>query len=194
MTSLSPPLSRALALTVLFVAIAGTWSLAVQPVLDVIFAGEQELTSAATLLARYRAVAEMRAATQAQLDTLRRDPMAGRLVLEGNNAQVAAAELQNRLKRLIESNGAVMKSAQVLPTRDEGNFRRTTLRITMEADTEGIQKIFHSLETSSPLLFIDNVEVRSRQLNSLRQQQPTKRMADLIVGFDVYGYLRVAAQ
>ena len=184
---LSPSVRRTVALALLLLALLGGWSVLVAPVINIMHNGGQSLVDARELLGRYRAIAQTREAAQAQEQVLRRQASAGRLVLEGANEQLAAADLQARLKRLIESNGAVMKSTQILPPREEGNFRRVILRVAMDTNIEGLQKIFHTLEMTDPLLFVDNIEIRSRQLQDTKPAQ--RHLADLMVNYDVYGYL-----
>jgi general secretion pathway protein M len=187
MMVLSTSVRRTLALALLLLALLGSWSVLVAPVINIMRNGGQSLADARELLGRYRAIAQTREAALAQEQVLRRQASAGRLVLEGANEQLAAADLQARLKRLIESNGAVMKSTQILPPREEGNFRRVILRVAMETNIEGLQKIFHTLEMTNPLLFVDNIEIRSRQLQDTKPAQ--RHLADLMVNYDVYGYL-----
>jgi general secretion pathway protein M len=181
--------SRILAVALLLAALLAGWALAVAPLLAMIAEGEQELADAEERLFRLKRIAAARRALEAEANLLRQDAASGRLALGGANAQLAAAEMQDRVKRLVESNGAVLKSTQVLAGREEKGFRRVALRVTIEGDTDAAQKIFHALETVPPLLFLDNVEIRSRGVQTASAGR--RSIAELIIAYDLYGFQRL---
>lgn len=106
-------------------------------------------------------------------------------LLQSANDSLAAADLQNRLKLLVESVHGDLRSTQMLATRSEGNFRRVSIRSQIAVDVVGLQKIFYSLETSSPLLFLDNIDIRVRP----DRKGGAANQGPLDVSFDVYGFM-----
>lgn len=191
MTALSLPVRRAAALGLLTAVVAIVWLLGPQPYLDALAAADAEVAQAQSLVARYARLAAEKGSLQAQVGAMRAERGRGQGTFPGDNAQLVAADMQNRVKRLVESSAAVLRSTQVLPTRDESGFRQVSIRVTMETEIDGVQKIFHALESASPYLFLNNVDMRSRAIRSLRQT-PDKAMS-LNVTFDIYGYMRVPA-
>ena len=191
MTALSLPVRRAVALGLLAAVLAIVWLLGPQPYLDSLSAAQADVARAQNLVARYARLAAEKGALQAQVAALRADRGRGQGTFPGDNAQLVAANMQDRVKRLVESSSAVLRSTQVLPTRDESGFRQVSIRVTMETEIEGVQKIFHALESANPYLFLNNVDIRSRVIRSVRQS--TDKAMSLNVTFDIYGYMRVPA-
>ena len=191
MTALSLPVRRGAALGLLAAALAVLWLLGPQPYLDSLSAADAEVARAQNLAARYARLAAGKGSLQAQVAAMRAERGRGQGTFPGDNAQLVAANMQDRVKRLVESNAAVLRSTQVLPTRDESGFRQVSIRVTMETEIEGVQKIFHALESANPYLFLNNVDIRSRVIRSVRQA--TDKAMSLNVTFDIYGYMRVPA-
>jgi general secretion pathway protein M len=189
MMALSLPVRRTVALGLLAAVLAVFWLLGPQPYLDALGAADAEVARAQSLVTRYARLASEKGALQAQVAAMRAERGRGQGTFPGDNAQLVAANMQDRVKRLVESNAAVARSTQVLPTRDEAGFRQVSIRVTMESEIEGMQKIFHALESSNPYLFLNNVDIRSRVIRS-RPQAADKPMS-LNVTFDIYGYMRV---
>jgi general secretion pathway protein M len=181
---------RLLALVLLLAAMLMVWLVAIEPIATVIRESEQELAEAEERLIRFRRIAAEKPLLEQEVEKLRRQGATGRLALGGTNPQLAAAEMQDRVKRLVETNGATLKSTQVLAGREERGFRRVALRITMEGDIEAAQKIFHALETMTPLMFLDNLEIRSR---GIQVTTAGRRSAELTMAYDVYGFQRLAS-
>ena len=104
---------------------------------------------------------------------------------------LAAAELQQRVKAVIEAAGATLRSTQALPPTEEGNAVKVTVSTTMMGDTDTLRKILRDLEAQTPLLFVDNLDVSAREN---RPRLPNGRLASytriqLTVQFEVSGYL-----
>lgn len=105
---------------------------------------------------------------------------------------LAAAELQQRIRSVVEAAGGTLRSTQALPPVEEGNTVKVAVSVTLTADTDNLQKILYDLEGQTPLLFVDNLEISAREN---RQRLPGGRMAtytriQLSVQFEVSGYLR----
>lgn len=108
---------------------------------------------------------------------------------------LAAAELQQRLKGMVEAAGGALQSTQALPTVDEGNAVKVTISALMNGDTASLQKVLYDLEAQIPLLFVDNLEVSARpnrpRLASGRYATYTR--IQLNVQLEISGYLRKEA-
>ena len=105
---------------------------------------------------------------------------------------LAAAELQQRVKAVVEAAGGTLRSTQALPPAEEGSAVKVTVSASMTGDTESLQKILYELESQTPLLFLDNLDVTAREN---RPRLPSGRLANysrmqLNVQFEVSGYLR----
>jgi Type II secretion system (T2SS), protein M subtype b len=85
------------------------------------------------------------------------------------------------LKTVTATVHADLRSTQTLPPRDEANARRIAVRGEVVADVAGLQTLFYLLESGSPMLFLDNVDIGG--------MTPPK----IMVRFDLYGYVRGAS-
>lgn len=189
MTALSPLVSRSLAVAILVAALAAVWVLLAAPVTEKFEGYGRSISHSRELLVRHLQIAAQRARLERELEELRRaQSLTGRF-LEGGGIELVAAEAQNKVKNLIDANGATLKSTQILPAQEKDNFRKLTIRVTMSADTEALQKIFHALETANPYLFLDNIDIRSRRRRA--RQGRSVRQGELQIRFDLYGYMRI---
>jgi general secretion pathway protein M len=161
------------------------------------------------LLARYRHYREFLEQQQARLQQVNRiaasrDPIQQLMTKIGQDQGItaqylpqsapalAAAELQQRIRSVVEAAGGTLRSTQALPPVEEGHTVKVAVSVTLTGDTDNLQKILYDLEGQTPLLFVDNLEVSAREN---RQRLPGGRMAtytriQLSVQFEVYGYLR----
>lgn len=189
MTMPLPPLaSRALALLILLAMIAIAYLGVVQPIWDKAVATRQSIEDMQAAIERYRRVAAELPARRTLLAALRQQQAVSEGFLEGPNDALIAAQLQNRVKALVEAAHGELKSTQVLPVQEEGKYRRVTIRAQAALDLPGAQQVLYGVETASPLLFLDNVALRSR--SSDRRRDRVTEDPTLDVRFDVYGYLR----
>jgi general secretion pathway protein M len=187
--SLSPGAARIVALALLLAAIAIPYRLIVAPLQDSYRQLREEVATRSDLLARYQRLANSRAELGRRLETLREDPAAQEGYLVGDSETLVAAELQNLVRSVVERGGGRLESTQVLSPTTEGAFRRVTLRVRMSADTDGLFRILYDLETMLPYLFLDGLDIVSRERRGgAGRVQPAA--GTLSVGYDVYGYMR----
>ncbi len=191
MNALSPAVGRLLAVTILAAAVGAIWVLAVEPVTARYETYQRSIAKSQEDLARHRRDAAARDELESQLRELRRARAASGRFLEGGSIELVAAEIQNRVKTLIDSHGASLKSMQALAPEEVDGFRKVTVRVNMTGDTQAFQKIFYAVETANPYLFLDNIDVRSRRPRARRGRPPTQ--SDLQIRFDVSGYMRSEA-
>ncbi len=189
MTALSPLVSRSLAVAILVAALAALWVFLVAPVTEKFEGYGRSISHSRELLVRHLQIAAQRARLERELEELRRAQSSTGRFLEGGGIELVAAEAQNKVKNLIDANGATLKSTQILPAQEKDNFRKLTIRVTMSADTEALQKIFHALETANPYLFLDNIDIRARRRRARRGR--SVRQGELQIRFDLYGYMRI---
>ncbi|MDS4019177.1 MAG: type II secretion system protein GspM [Candidatus Competibacter sp.] len=104
---------------------------------------------------------------------------------------LAAADLQQRVKAVVEAAGGTLRSTQALPPVEEGSAVKVTVSATLSGDTDSLRKILYDLESQTPLLFVDNLEVAAREtrprLSGGRLASYTR--VQLNAQFEVSGYL-----
>ncbi len=188
MNALSPVVSRLLALAILAAAALGVWAGVVEPVKARFAEHDRTIEQSRDLLTRHMRIALERQHLEARLTALRETQSTSGRLIEGDSVELAAAGVQNKLKALADANGAKLKSTQILPAEDSEAFRRVAVRVTMMADTEAAQAVFHALETATPYLFLDRLDLRGPKRRSRRKK---KNEGILQVRFDVFGYMRI---
>ncbi|RFC32851.1 MAG: Type II secretion system (T2SS), protein M subtype b [Candidatus Nitrotoga sp. SPKER] len=149
---------------------------------------DQSLDSLADYLGRYRHVVASHAEVQLALDQVKQKN--GRQhFLRNTGVALAASEIQETVKSLIEVNGGKLVSMQVVPFKDDGGYRRVTVNIQFISSLPTLRKILYAVETAQPYLLLDNVSIRS-QANALKGAPVTE--PELIAQFDASGYTLVA--
>jgi len=188
MKALSPPVSRALALAVLIVALAGLYFGIIAPLADGYSATRDSIAQLEDSLQRYQRAANELAPRQAELAALKQRQPAQEGFLQGSNDTLVAAQIQNRIKSLADAAHSELRSTQVLAAQDEGKLKRITVRSQMSATIVGVQRVIYGLESAMPMLFLDNVDLRARPADPRDRSGATADTID--VQFDVYGYTK----
>lgn len=184
---LSPRLSRALALTLLAVLAWLVYSWLIQPVLDDYSEARAAAARLAPALARAARGEGDLGALAAELARLKQNRPTTAGFLGSANESLAAAELQGRLNSSVAAARGELRSAQILPAREEGTFRRVTIRGQIAVTIAQLQRILYDLEAGSPFLFLDNVDIRTPQAAARGHAEGEPLLE---VRFDLYGYMR----
>ena len=189
MQALSKNQSRGLAigLLILFLTIGGL--LLFIPVNMLHRYYDQSLDSMADYLGRYRHVVATHAEVQLALDQVK-NKNGRQHFLRNTGAALAASEIQETAKSLMEANGGKLVSMQVVPFKDDGGYRRVTVNVQFISNMPTLRKILYAVETVQPYLLLDNISIRS-QANTLNKGTPVTE-PELIAQFDVSGYALVA--
>jgi general secretion pathway protein M len=187
-------LSRVLAASLLVGALLAGWVLVVAPVIAAYQDVSQEIEERQLLLARYRGLAGQRPALAARLAVLEQQAAKLGGYLKGSSDALAAAELQDHARAVIEGAGGSLRSTQILPAAPVDSkvpVRRAALRIQFGIDIEGLQKVLYQLETGQPYLFVDQLTVRQQRMRRSSKEPEQEPLLD--VSFEVFGYVRGTA-
>ena len=184
-------LSRILALALLGAVLAGLYLLAVRPMTEQYLHYRRSIDQSQDLLGQYRRLGASLPALQSQLDELDRRRTSAGTHLQGASDALVAADLQNRIKGIVDAHGGQLTSTQILAAKDEAELRRIGIRVQMTATVDALYRIFHDLESGKPFLFLDNIDIRQRRARRRRKEAADD--SNLAVRFDIYGYLRTEA-
>jgi general secretion pathway protein M len=187
MQGLSPPLSRALAVTLLVTTTSGVWGMMVAPALNAFQDARIYIEEASDRLERYRRAGRDRAELDRLAAEQRRRWEESGVFLVADSPVLATANLQKTIKDIMGRQKVALRSMQSLPSRTEGLADRVSVRVRLETDVPSLQKIIHELEAASPYLFLDQVSIHA-QTTSAQLRGPVR----LEVQADIYGYLRRA--
>lgn len=134
---------------------------------------------------RYRRIATTRPEVVRSLEAVRAKD-ARKFFLRAGGAALSAAEVQESVRSFIEANGARLITMQVPASKDEGRYRQVVVNVQLTCNIQTLRKILHRIENGTPLLFIDNLMVRS-QVPATFKPGPGAE-PEMFVQFDVYGY------
>jgi general secretion pathway protein M len=185
---LSLPVRRLLAVGLLLVAIMLVWTMLVAPLAE-LYEAERADTERMALAVEKSPVRDedlARLRRDVQLLKERQDAAAG--LLQAASEAIAGAQLQNRLKEVVGAAQGELRSTQTLPSRDDGNFRRITVRGQLSLSLAALQQVLYTLEAASPYLFLDNVAVQARADERDKDRAESDGLLD--VRFDLSGYMR----
>ena len=192
-TTLEPGWGQRLAALALLIVLGGVVYLAVDQGLLARYRYYQDyLEHKQAQWAQMERITAGREAIRQHIVTIKQDPNVARQYLPQTAPALAAAELQERIRAVVEAAGGTLRSTQALPPVEEGRAVKVAVSVTLSGDTANLQKILYDLESQTPLLFVDNLEISARDI---RQRQPDGRMTSysrvqLSVQFEVWGYLR----
>jgi general secretion pathway protein M len=187
----SPALRRIVALGLLLALIFAVVFWVALPLWESYSDAEARASELEMALRKLNAAGQDPAALENELQKLKSKRAAAPGLLAGPSDALASAELQNRLKTATEAARGTFRSAQTLPVRDEGPYRRVAVRAQMSVKLAALVLILHDLESSSPYLFIDQVSVRAQvPFHSGTSAQAEGQEPNLEVTFELYGYVR----
>lgn len=181
---------KAAALVILVAVLILVKSIAVDPLVDAFTTNEEQVAKLSALSARYRTLIDQLPALRAERDGLSRQVTADSGFLKNANDTLAAAELQARLKGLVDSVHGELKSTQILPMQQAGGFRRVGVRGEMSMTLPAIQKVLYETEAGSPILVLDSLSIRSKAADRQEERNPDVVLLEMSV--DIYGFLRGA--
>lgn len=174
---------RILAVTLVFVVLAGVYLLVAAPLLDLYAERAGVLESRQNLLPRLQAAADELPGLRGQVEQLRAAAGSRKLTLEGASDAIAAAALQSRIEELAASVGATIGSTESLPAEARSDYRRIGLRYVLSGQYATLVRLLAKLEAATPPLVIDNLHI-----HGVLRRPGTPAATGLDAGLDVYGY------
>jgi hypothetical protein len=179
---------RAVACLILLVVLVVVKLIAIDPLVDAYGASADEVQKLTALSARYRALAARLPALKAERDGLARRLTADNGFLGNANETLAAADLQARLKTLVDQAHGELKSTQILAPQQVQGFRRIGVRAEMSMTLPALQQVLYATEAGAPTLVLDDLSIRSKAAD--RQEERNPDVVLLTATVDIYGFLR----
>ena len=146
---------------------------------------DMAIEDAAKRLERYLKIAGMREGLQKKAAEAKALGTS-RHYLKSASPALAAAELQELVKSVLETNGGKLNSIQILPHIDEGLYRQVAVSLQLTAPLSALKVMLYTLESARPYLFINNFSVRSPIGFGPRPAAATE--PELTIQFDLTGY------
>jgi hypothetical protein len=147
---------------------------------------QERISVVRAALPRLKAVAEYEGATDPAGDKAGIDKYVGDF-LPGSEAALMMADLQTRLRTLVVARNSEFNSAQVLPSRSVGGLSYLGVRIQLRGQLRDVQAIVHAIETATPFLFIERVQLRLEDLRIVPAGSSQTAIPRLLADIDVFG-------
>jgi hypothetical protein len=174
----------------IFIGIVVVLALAVALPVAVVFLDQSDATAQAQAdLARYQAEIAARPRLKAELDSLAQNDAASASLLTGDSTALASANLQGLVKALVERHGGQVRSAQTLSSTTSGGTERVIVEEEVSLPAASVAAATYEIETGTPYLFIDGVEIRPELYTGDAASAPV----NLHVLWTIHGYRRSAA-
>ncbi|EIC31472.1 MULTISPECIES: type II secretion system protein GspM [Methylomicrobium] len=103
---------------------------------------------------------------------------------------LASAEVQEFIKKAIVDAGGKLSSTQALPVRSKDNFSLLTVSVRMTGNSEVLRSVLYRLETSAPLIIIDQLDIRPMRGVRNRRTRQIEQTNDLNINFQAVSFMR----
>lgn len=160
--TLTRSLQSTLAVALLFLTIAVLGATAALPFIQLTRV-ESEITDQQSQLTKLHRDHADEASLRKENENLITSGQSATLLLEGETIGIAGATLQRLIADLVVAHNGTASSLQILPPATEDDFVRISLSLSLSTDIDGLQGFIHALETGQPLMFIDDIRIRSGQ-------------------------------
>lgn len=190
MRALRPAESRALALGLLVLVLAGLYLLLVQPLVAAYRDNDERIGELALRQAHSQRLALEQPALEAEHARLLRSRPAGGYYLTSQSEALATAELQAYVKRLIESAGGGLVSIQPIAQSSADARRRVKAQVRMQGNIAAVRAVLHGLESGSPWLLVDEVDLMQGRAMGGRRVPGAETAGPLEVSFNLTGFMR----
>jgi hypothetical protein len=187
MTAVPPIVQRILALALVFGLVLLIAVIAVLPIAQSARTTAEALEHDREMIARLSRSVANRGSFDAQIDALVARINESGLYIRADTEPLAAAAVQEYLKRAVGLHGGELRSVQSLPSSREDELTRVGLRVVMTGALGAMIHLLHELESGEPFLFVSDLQIKSTTRRRRRNDEAP--VETLSIRFDVYGYL-----
>ena len=189
---LSSPLikQRLLAVSLLLVVVLCFILLIIMPVVSKLFELNEIKSNLVIKLQQYeRILAKADLVTASMVNINKEQENQGYFNLQETDA-LASADMQEFIKKTIVDAGGQLSSTQALPVSSKDNFRRITVSVRMTGSSQILRKVLYTLETSKPLIIINQIDIRPIRGTRNRMNGLMEASNDLNVNFQAVSFMR----
>ena len=165
-------------------------AIVVVPIVTLFADREEQIVTKTRALARLNAIT----AQASSLQSITADTsvqMRGDEFLSGPNENVISANLQARLKAIVETAGARSRAVQALPLKTSDQIRYSGSRIEIFGPLPSIHRAIHAIESAKPYFFITGATIRAPSPGSkaAMSEEPI-----IQAQLDIFGALQVSGR
>ena len=150
-----------------------------------------QIETLASQITKFESMQARKPGLEKQLQTIRQHLNRNNYFLTADTPALAAADLQQRVKLAVETNGGQLVSTQNMTNPKDEKLVEVIIRVRMNGGGDVLAKVLHNLESGKPLLLVDNLTVRS---NKRYKGRGRDRVVEFHqdTNFDLIGFLRGA--
>ena len=186
----SPVFRRAVALALLVLLAVVIWRIAAAPLYRAWHADREAVQELRDAIARLRGLAASRPAYERALAEVRQASGTADALMISPSATLAAADLQQRVKALVEGAGGALVSVQPTDSFAVGPFTQIGLSVRMIVSTPSLQRVLHALESGAPVVVVEQLLVLARGVRAGRR--PAAGADELDVRLQLSGFVSAA--
>jgi hypothetical protein len=157
--SLSPPVSRLAALTLLVLLGWAVPTLLVAPLLESVARDRESAARSRMLLARYGQLEASVPTLQRRLAAFR-DSASAKAFLPDAPPGLRVAEMQGAAQKMAAAAGATLRSSRTLPQTAEEGFNSLGVELDLAASPSALAGLLHAIETAEPMILVDRLAVQ----------------------------------
>jgi general secretion pathway protein M len=187
----SQSLRRWLAVALLAASVAVIAAGIVLPTVETYAALESGIAESESALTRFEQVGARLPRLEAEQAGLKAALAAQDGFLKATSDPLIAAEMQERIKSVVDRAGGQLKSTQIVPAREENGFRRVAARVEVVGNAATLERMWYEMESGLPFLFVDDFDIAARQVPRKDRTQPP--LITLDARFEITAYARAAA-
>jgi len=190
MERLAPKEQRTVAIGLLAVLLIVGYFGVVEPIVEAYQEYDEHLENLQDRLVGYERVSADKGLLQRQFNQIKKQASKEQVgYFTGGTHALAAAKIQDYVKRVVEENGGRLNSIQILPEGEtqEKDAVPITLRVQISGNVATVQKVLYTLESAQPRMFIDNLYLRGRSAYNYSGRQADDQ---LDIRFHLSGYIQ----
>ena len=161
---------RWLAVGLLALVVLLVFSLVIWPIIDKGFELSETKENLAFTLKKYERILAGKENVQKSIASIEQQNQEQGYFNNQGTSALASAQMQEFIKQAIVQAGGQLSSTQVLPSAEgeKEKFDRITVSVRMTGNIEVLRAVLYKLETSTPLIIIDQLDIRP--MRSIRNQ------------------------
>lgn len=156
------------------------------------FYAEQQL-ALSERLTTYNKMLRQKAHLEERLTLVNNQLKNSELFFRSATAELAGAELQRRIRSLVDTTDARLISTQNLGVTNEAGQSKIAVRVRLTGDMDAVSKILYELEAEAPVTIIQNLSMRAKRV-SVRRNRQSDVQHFIDINFDLIGFLRLNNQ
>lgn len=102
---------------------------------------------------------------------------------------LAAAELQKRLKEIVNNAGGELSSTQVLPQKEENGLVSIAVKVKVVGNMEMLRSLLYEIDIEKPLMSIEHIRIVPGSKRFGRKRLSADKSGTVTITLDVVGYM-----